>query len=204
MSNYATHGKDATWAYFAQGGLSNGRAGLGFDSTITNGETNALGNPIIIDTAGNVSLKATPTSLVLAVGGTTIATLGSNVKLAMSTKLAVAGGASSSGVFASLANPFGADVLITRAILVTTVIATAAATVDIGVAADATTSNDGLIDGLDVNAATGVFDSAVAAIAGTNGKPSKRWSTTQFLNVAEASGNVDGLVGTLYIEAILQ
>lgn len=101
---------------------------------------------------------------------------------------------------ASLGNPFGIDVLITRAILVVDTVAAAACTVDVGVAADATTSADNLIDGKDVNAATGYFDNLIAP--GSNGLASKVWTTSQYVNVTKASGNANSLVGRLFVEVI--
>ncbi len=195
MPIFVTKDGRAGWAAIRPGALPETiQSGFGWDSS---------NNPILVDTAGNTSLSASPTALIFKVGTTTIGTIAASTPIALSTKLSVAGASGSAGVFASLANPFGADVIVTRAIFRTTVIATAAATVDIGIGADATTSNDGLMDGLDVNAALGVFDSSLAANAGTNGRPSEVWATTGFLNVAEASGNVNGLVGIVYIEAIL-
>jgi hypothetical protein len=114
----------------------------------------------------------------------------------MIVKLAVTGGAADTGVFESKANPFGYDVLITGAFLRITTQSTGASTLDIGVAANASTSNDGLIDGLSA-AAAGLFTNAEDA--GTNGEVSQVWGSSQFLNVAEASGDVDGLVAVLYV-----
>lgn len=101
---------------------------------------------------------------------------------------------------ASLANPWGVSVYITRAVLVVDTIAAAACTVDAGVAADATTSADNLFDGLDVHSATGYFDNLIDH--GTNGLAGKVWTTTQYVNVTKASGNANSLVGRLFIEAI--
>ena len=114
-------------------------------------------------------------------------------------KLAIVGAAGSTGVFASLANPFGYNVIIVNTHLVIATQSTGASTVDIGIGADATTSNDGLIDGLS-GATAGDFSGAVNG--GTNGKNGKSWSTTTFLNVAEASGDVDALAATLWVEVI--
>lgn len=103
-------------------------------------------------------------------------------------------------VVASLANPFGMDVIITKAVLDSTVVAGAACTLDIGIAADGTTSNDTIMDGLDVNAATGLFDNVTNK--GTNGKPQVVWGAAQFLNVCKASGNANALVAALFVEAV--
>lgn len=103
------------------------------------------------------------------------------------------------GAVASIANPFGFDVFIVRSVLDVTTVSTGAATLDIGVAANGTTSNDTLIDGKDVNAATGTFDNITDK--GTNGKATKKWSTSQYVT-ATASATVAGLVGTLTLVCV--
>ncbi len=112
----------------------------------------------------------------------------------------VTGGAASSGVFGSFANPLGYALLITKLIIVVTTVSTGAATIDAGIAADATTSNDGMIDGASVATGAVILDNQKNA--GTNGRGAQTWSTTQFLNVAEASGDVDAFVGTVYAEVV--
>lgn len=116
-------------------------------------------------------------------------------------ELAVTGGAADANVFEAVLNPAGVDVMILRAYLRTTAVATAAATLDIGIGSTSTTAGDTLFDGLDVNAAIGIFDSMDGTDNGTNGvaKP-QVWTAGYYVTVKEASGNVDGLVGTLYIE----
>jgi hypothetical protein len=99
------------------------------------------------------------------------------------------------GAVAAVANPLGIDLIVTRAILNVTTQSTGAATVDIGVATNGTTSADNLLDGKTV-AAAGLFDNLVAADAGTNGKTIKTWSASQYVT-ATASATVAGLVGTL-------
>lgn len=103
------------------------------------------------------------------------------------------------GGVASLLNPFGFDVIVTEAIVDITTAATAAGTLDVGIAAGATTSNDTLIDGLDVNAATGTFINSVDG--GTNGGAA-RWEDDEYLTASKASGSMAGLAGVLYIKAI--
>lgn len=110
--------------------------------------------------------------------------------------LAITGGAGSTGVFASLANPFGADVIIQDSWLVIGTQSTGASTLDIGVAANGTTSSDTIIDGLS-GAAAGLFNTR-----GVNGAALRRWNANQFVNVAEASGDVNGLVATLYLTVV--
>jgi len=102
------------------------------------------------------------------------------------------------GGVASIANPYGVDVYITRLILDVTTAATAACTLDAGVAAAATTVADDLIDGVDVNTAVILTDNLVGG--GTNGKGVVRWGAAEFLTVSMKTGAAAGLVGFLYFE----
>jgi len=103
------------------------------------------------------------------------------------------------GVTQSTANPYGVSVMITNVVLDITTQSTGACTLDIGVAADATTSSDLLIDGLSA-ATAGVFSGAVNG--GTNGRNAQKWTSSTFLNVAEATGDITGLVGVLYLTLV--
>lgn len=114
-------------------------------------------------------------------------------------KIAVAGTADHNGVFASLLNPLGETLVILNAVLYVSTASTGACTVDIGVAADATTSNDTLIDGLST-AATGSFGGAVSG--GTNGVNVKTWGATSYVNCADASGDPTGLIGSIILTCI--
>lgn len=152
------------------------------------------------DKLGNVIVSVSSTAVALAVGAVTRLQLDATRGVVETFRLPVTGLSGSANVFASAANPFGYPVIITRAIFYSTTIATAAATLDMGVAADATTGSDLLMDGLDVNSATGVFDNLTNP--GTNGLRNGLWPTASFLNVKEASGNVNGLVGHLIVECI--
>lgn len=138
-------------------------------------------------------------TLQLYAGGSEIAEFSASALPIVSVPLAIAGASGSTGVFASAANPFGYDVVITGAYLQITTQSTGASTLDIGIGANATTSNDGLIDGLSA-AAAGLFTNFEDA--GTNGEVSMVWGSGQFLNVAEASGDVDGLVATLRVTVV--
>lgn len=109
----------------------------------------------------------------------------------------VTGGSGSTGVFAPFPNPFGQSVLVLSTVLEITTQSTGASTLDIGVAANNSTSNDFQFDGLS-GATAGVYSSNKNK--GTNGGAAQRWAATGFLNVAEASGDVNGLVATLYAE----
>lgn len=140
-------------------------------------------------------------SNVLNSSGTVVAQWDALRGVAETYELAISGASGSTGVFASLANPFGYDVTITGAVLRITTQSSGACTLDIGVGANATTSNDGLFDGLS-GAAAGVFSNLLAANLGTNGKPAQDWTSSTFLNVAEASGNVDALRATLIVTVV--
>lgn len=107
----------------------------------------------------------------------------------------LADGDGAAGVL-SVLNPEGVDVWITRALLHVTHIATAAATIDIGVAATAI-SNDTIIDGLDVHSATGVFDNQISH--GTDGLAGVKWAADGYLTATKASGACAGLAGELIL-----
>lgn len=102
------------------------------------------------------------------------------------------------GGVASIANPEGVKVIIRRIVVDVTTAATAACTVDAGVAANGTTSADNLLDGLDVNTAAGVFDNITDK--GTNGKSRQAWGASQYVTISKASGAAAGLAGNVYIE----
>jgi hypothetical protein len=114
------------------------------------------------------------------------------VKLAIPVQVALTGVLSGGAML----NPFGYDVIIEQATLRITTASTGASTMDIGVAADAVTSNDGLFDGMS-GAATGLFTNTEDP--GTNGEQTIVWGSTQYITVAEASGDVAGIIGSLYV-----
>lgn len=96
-----------------------------------------------------------------------------------------------------LKNPEGVDLFITRLVLDITTKSTGAATVDGGVDDGGDVSSDNLIDGLDVNAAAGVFDNIENG--GTSGKVTVKWPAGHYV-VISASATVAGLVGNAYIQ----
>lgn len=100
----------------------------------------------------------------------------------------------------SLANPFGQRAIIMDMVLDVTTPATGAATMDVGVAANGTTSADTLIDGVDVGSAAIIADNIDNA--GTNGLRGVAWGTTQFIT-ATPSATLAGLVGTYYVTVLL-
>jgi hypothetical protein len=109
----------------------------------------------------------------------------------------IAGVASTAaGGILALANPEGADLIVTRVVLDKTVQSTGAATADIGIAANGSTSSDTLMDGVSLQGA-GPVDNI--SDVGTNGKARQRWNSGQFLTITGSATSV-GLVGRLYIE----
>ncbi len=116
-------------------------------------------------------------------------------------KVAIAGVvATTGGAIASWVPAEGAPVMITRALLRTTTKSTGAATVDIGIGTNATTTSDTLIDGLDVGTAVVCADNITDG--GTNGKSRQLLSGVQYLTVT-GSADTTGLVGSLYVEYLL-
>lgn len=106
------------------------------------------------------------------------------------------------GVF-SWANPEAGYILVKHVVLNVTTKTTGACTVDVGTtAASATTKVDNLIDGVDVNAATGIFTNDESA--GTNGKPFKRLLNAKWVTGSVASGASAGIIGTyeIYYEVL--
>lgn len=109
----------------------------------------------------------------------------------------VAATVTTGGAVASVANPLGVDLIITRAIVRTTAPSTGAATVDIGVATGAATSSDTLIDGLSLASAA-----VLASTPGTNGAVPRLWAAADFVT-ATASATLAGMTGgVLYLECV--
>ena len=105
------------------------------------------------------------------------------------------------GVF-SWQNNEGASIIIQRIVLDVTTKATGACTIDVGTTdTSATTSSDNLINGLDVNAAAGVFDNITDK--GVNGKSKQKLANGKWVTASKASGATAGLAGNAYIEYIV-
>jgi hypothetical protein len=148
-----------------------------------------------------LSFTAAQFNQVMAAFGTV--TFDRGVKVA---KMALSGAtihAGTGGVIA-WANPEASAILITRVILDITTVSTGASTIDVGVTeTSATTTSDTLLDGIDGNAATGVFDSMNAALdSGANAKAQKL-AAAKWVTIDEKTGDTTGLVGNLYIEYVL-
>lgn len=111
----------------------------------------------------------------------------------------LAGLADTAGGIGSWQNPERVSVIITRIVVNITTVATAACTADVGTTAtSATTSSDNLIDGADLNAATGIKDNI--ADGGTNGKARQLLASGKWVTFSRASGASADFVGKAYIE----
>lgn len=111
-------------------------------------------------------------------------------------RVALAAADTAGGVLA-WANPMGASIIVTRVVLDVTTKATGACTIDVGVAANGTTSSDTAMDGLDIGTAAGTFDNIENQ--GTNGKSALKMTSTQYLTASKASGAAAGTAGYAYI-----
>lgn len=101
------------------------------------------------------------------------------------------------GGVVALANPFGVAVIIVNAYLnITTAATTGTNTVDVGIAANGTTSSDTIFDGTAMSA-------GLKSPGGTNGAVPRTWSTSQYIT-GTASATLAGMVGTLNLVCIRQ
>jgi hypothetical protein len=105
--------------------------------------------------------------------------------------------ATTAGLVCSLANPLGVDVILCEAYVdITTAATTATNTMDIGVAANGTTSADTLFDGK--AAAAGLFTSDLATGGGTNGLVPRKWAAASYVT-GTASATLVGMVANLHL-----
>ena len=102
------------------------------------------------------------------------------------------------GIF-SWANPEDGDIIVEHVALVVTTKTTGACSADVGTTAtNATTSSDNLIDGKDINAASGTFTNLESA--GTNGKAAQRLAKGKWVTASVVAGGASaGLVGSYEI-----
>jgi len=128
-----------------------------------------------------------------------VATIGGAYKAIKVAKVAIAGvAATTGGALFAWANPENATIIIDRLQIDITTKSTGAAAVDFGVAADATTSSDNLIDGYAAGGTEKVVDTMLTADLGTNGKVNQKMTTAQVLTGTGAATTA-GLVGNVYI-----
>tara|TARA_R100000700_G_C3105141_1_gene100536 strand:- start:218 stop:667 length:450 start_codon:yes stop_codon:yes gene_type:complete len=95
------------------------------------------------------------------------------------------------------ANPEAEDIIIEGVLLDVTTAATGSATIDLGIAANATTTGDNLLDGVDVGSAAIMATSGVNG--GTNGKMYQPMTSSQWIT-GDFNASAAGLVGNLYIK----
>lgn len=101
-------------------------------------------------------------------------------------------------------NPEASSILVQRAVLNLTTVASGACTLDIGVTAtSATTSSDTLLDGVDANAAIGVFDSMDASLDTGANAHAQLLASGKWVTIDEKTGDATGLVAKLYIQYVV-
>ena len=117
-----------------------------------------------------------------------------------SAKVALGSSDSAGGILA-WQNPEASAILVVRVVIDRTTKSTGACTADFGSAANATTSANNLLDGVDVGAAAAIEDNIDDQ--GTSGKARQRLDakggSTDYLTGSKASGAAAGLVGNAYI-----
>lgn len=91
-------------------------------------------------------------------------------------------------------NPEGVRILLLECLLDLTTKADGASTADVGIAADGTTSDDSIFDGIDTGTAAAIFRDASPTLALEPG---------EFVTGSKASGDVTGLAGRVHILYIL-
>lgn len=102
----------------------------------------------------------------------------------------------------SVANPEGVECLITEVIIqVDTKATDGICTIDVGVAANGTTSSDTLLTGLDVGAAAGRFNNINEA--GVSGGRDRAWGSSQYITGSKATNAAAGLVGYAIIHYLV-
>lgn len=116
-------------------------------------------------------------------------------------KVALTGvAATTGGALFAWPNPENVSIIIDRLEIDITTKSTGAATADFGVAANATTTSDNLIDGYNVNATEKVVNNIDDK--GTNGKSVQKLSNGQHIT-GTGSATTAGLVGFVYIHYYL-
>jgi len=105
------------------------------------------------------------------------------------------GSATGAGNALAWQNPTGGRIIVTSVVVDITTASGATTTIDVGVAADGTTSSDTLIDGKST-ASAGVISSIDDG--GTNGKAARALTATQFIT-GSITGTIGSFAGTAYI-----
>jgi len=122
------------------------------------------------------------------------------VKIALAQK-------ATNGITFAQQNPFGQDVLITRAILrITTAGGTGSSVIDVDVISGATGTGDDIFDGVDANTAA-ILDSLNSTDNGTNGE-GKSWlwekadGTNDYVTSKVLVAGASSIVGTIHLQCI--
>lgn len=101
-------------------------------------------------------------------------------------------------------NPEAGSILVQRVILNLTTVATGACTLDIGLTpTSATTTSDTLLDGVDANAAIGVFDSMNSLLDAAENAHAQLLASGKWVTIDEKTGDATGLVAKLYIQYVV-
>ena len=111
-------------------------------------------------------------------------------------RVALAAVDTAGGVFA-WANPTGGSIIVTGVAIDVTTVSSGACTIDVGVAANATTLSDTLVDGASTATTARVIDNVKDA--GTNGTSMQKATSSQFVTGSVATGASAGIVGFAYI-----
>ena len=109
--------------------------------------------------------------------------------------------ATTGGAICSIPNPEGVDLFILRSFVLFTTASTGSATIDVGVAAAATTSASDCISALEASSTTGKLYNASAIIHATKTEVTVDWPSDYFVTIT-GSATTAGLVGTLFIEYV--
>jgi hypothetical protein len=109
--------------------------------------------------------------------------------------------ATTGGAIASVLNPEGVALIVTRALLYVTTNSTGAANLTIGTGTSATTDYSNMMTATAMAAAAGKIYtcSAYSASIATEVTAPGVWLATQYINITGSASTV-GLVGTLYVE----
>jgi hypothetical protein len=101
-------------------------------------------------------------------------------------------------------NPEASPILVLRVVLDLTTVAAEVCTLDIGVTpTSATTTSDTLLDGVDANAAIGVFDSMDPTLDLAANAHAQLLALGKWVTIDEKTGDATGLIANLYVQYIV-
>lgn len=118
-------------------------------------------------------------------------------------KVGISGASLHAGVL-NWQNPESVSIVVLRAWLNVTTVATGACTVDVGVTAtSATTASDTLLDGVDTHTAVALFDSGDASLDSGANAHAQLLASGKWVTIKEASGDATGMVADLYVQYVI-